>query len=106
MKQNGGKVQKIQPGLNDLGMADCDIDSTAQLFAVPGLPPVRGNARPQNRRSNSLGAKELFQPCGNVVLIGVNGVDLALATTRELSFYLFDQCPLFCVSFVLVQIDG
>src|SRR5271157_6384109 len=86
-------------------MADCDINSTAQLLAVPGFPPVSGNAGPQNRRSYSFVAEELFQPCGNVVFIGVNRKHLALAAACELGFHLFDQCPLFCVCFVPVQIN-
>src|SRR5271157_5462350 len=86
-------------------MANCDIDSTTQLFTVPGFPPVSLNAGPQDRRSYSLGAKELFQACGNVVLVGVDSKDLALAAARELALHLFDQCPLFCIRFVLVQIN-
>src|ERR1035438_9567585 len=45
----------IQPGLHDFWMAKCDIDSTAQLFTVPGFPPVSRNARPQDCRPDSLG---------------------------------------------------
>src|SRR5271166_1165656 len=105
MKQDCRKVQQIQSSLNNLRMADRDIDSTAQLFAIPGFPPVSGNTGSQDRRPYSLGAKQLFQPCGNVVLIGVNGKYLALAATRELGFHLCDECPLFCIRFVLVQID-
>src|SRR5664279_1014635 len=105
MKQYGRKVQEIQPGLNDFGMADCDIDSTTQLLPIPSFTPMRGNAGPQDRRPYSLGAKQLFQPCGNVVLVGVDSKDLALAAACELRFYLFDQCPLFCIRFVLVQIN-
>src|SRR5664279_2463936 len=86
-------------------MADRDIDSTAQLFAVPGFPPVSGNAGPQNRRSYSFVAEELFQPCGNVVFIGVNRKHLALAAASELGFHLFDQRPLFGIRLVLVQIN-
>ena len=48
MKQDCRKVQKIQPGLDDLGMADGDIDSTTQLLAVLGFPPVSGDAGPQD----------------------------------------------------------
>jgi len=33
MKQDRRKIQQIQPGLNDLAMADCDIDSGE----APGL---------------------------------------------------------------------
>src|SRR5271169_28487 len=51
MKQYGWKVQEIQPSLDDFGMADCNIDSTTQLFTVPSFPPVSGNAGPQDRRS-------------------------------------------------------
>src|ERR1035438_673379 len=95
----------IQSSLNDLGMADCDIDSTPQLLAIPGFPPVGGNAGPQDRRSYSLCAKELFQTFDNVVLVGVNGKDLAFAAACELGFHFFDECPLLCIRFVLVQIN-
>ena len=62
MEQDRGKIQKVQSGLDDLGMANRDIDSATQLFAVPGFPPVSGNAGPQDRCAYSLGAKQLFQP--------------------------------------------
>src|SRR5271167_1534996 len=90
VKQDGRKVQKIKPGLNDLGMADRDIDSPTQLLTVPGFTPVSGNAGSQDRCSYSLSAKQLFQPFDDVVLIGVNGKDLALAAACELSFHLCD----------------
>src|SRR5664279_2187612 len=105
MKQYGRKVQEIQPGLNDFGMADCDIDSTTQLLPIPSFTPMRGNAGPQDRRPYSLGAKQLFQTGGNVVLVGVDSKDLALAAACELRFHLFDQCPLFGIRLVLIQIN-
>src|SRR5271166_5396939 len=105
MKQNAWKVEEIESGLHDFWMAKCDIDSTAQLFPVPGFPPVRGNAGPQDRRPYSLTSKQLFQPFDNVVFIGVNRKDLALAAASELGFHLFDQRPLFGIRLVLVQIN-
>jgi hypothetical protein len=90
MKQERWKVQEIQPGLNDFRVADYDIDSTTQLLAVPGFPPVSGNASPQDRRSHSLGSKQLFQSCGNVVLVGIDRKDLALAAASELGFHFVD----------------
>src|SRR5208337_991733 len=105
MKQDCRKVQEIQTGLNDLGMADRNIDSTAQLFSVPGFTPVSWNAGPQDRRPYSLSAKQLFQPFDNVVLIGVNRKDLALAAACELGFHFLDECPLLGIRLVLVQVN-
>src|SRR5690349_1636222 len=97
MKQDGRKVQQIEPSLDDLGMADCDIDSSAQLFSVPGFPPVSWNTGPQCRSSNALRPKQLFQPFDYVVLVGVDRKHLAFAAPRELTFHFLDQCPLFRV---------
>src|SRR5271167_3271971 len=105
MKQYGWKVQEIQPSLDDFGMADCNIDSTTQLFTVPSFPPVSGNAGPQDRRSYSLCAKELFQPFDNVVLVSVNRKYLALSPSRQLDSHFLDQRPLFRIRLVLVQIN-
>src|ERR1035438_3635070 len=87
----------IQSRFHDLGMTDRDIDPTTQLFTIPGFPLVSGNTGSQNRCPYSLGAKQLFQPCGNVVLVGVDRKNLALAATCELGFYFCYQCPLFCI---------
>src|ERR1035438_8394625 len=86
-------------------MADRYINSTAQLFPVPGFPPVRGNAGPQDRRPYSLTSKQLFQPFDNVVLVSVDGKYLAFAAACELGFHFFDKCPLLRIRFVLVQIN-
>src|ERR1035441_8701715 len=39
------------------------------------------------------------------MLIGVDRKHLAFAPARELGFHFFDQCPLFCICFALVQIN-
>src|SRR5208283_532409 len=102
MEENGRKVQKVQPSLNNLGMANRDIDPTAQLLTVPGFTPVSGNAGSQDRCSYSLSAKELFQPFDYVMLVGVNRKHLALAATCKLGFHFFDQRSLFRVGLVPV----
>src|ERR1035441_10795545 len=86
-------------------MADRYINSTAQLFTVPGFPPVSGNAGPQDRRPYSLTSKQLFQPFDNVVLVGVDRKDLALAAASKLGFDFLDQRPLFRVGPARIQLD-
>ena len=54
---------------------------------------------------NAFLPKQLFQPFDYVVLVGVDREDLALAAPRELGFHFFDQCPLFGIRFVPVQIN-
>src|ERR1019366_343834 len=69
----------IESGLDQLGMADDDVDPALQLLAVPGLAFVSGHAGPEHAGANPLGSQQLLQPCRHVVLVGVDGEPLALA---------------------------
>src|ERR1019366_1281532 len=94
----------IQSGLNDVGMADGDIDSTAQLFTVPGLPFMGGHAGPEHAGANPLGPQQLLQPCGYVVFVGVDGKHLALAPAGKLRLDFPDESSLLGIDLAFIQI--
>src|ERR1019366_8760013 len=75
VKEDGRKLQQIESGLNQLGMADNDVDPALQLLAVPGLPFMGGHAGAEHTGANPLGSQQLLTPCRYVVLVGVDGQD-------------------------------
>src|SRR5271157_1527705 len=79
VEEDGRKLQQVESGLDQLGMADDDVDAALQLLAVPGLALMSRHAGPKHARANPLGSQQLLQPCGYVVLVGVDGEHLALA---------------------------
>ena len=85
VEEDGRKLQQIESGLDQLGMADDDVDAALQLLAVPGLAFMSGHAGPEHAGANPLGSQQLLQPCRHVVLVGVDGEHLAFAPAGKLS---------------------
>src|SRR5271157_4575784 len=85
-------------------MADDDVDSALELLAIPGLAFMSGHAGPEHAGANPLGSQQLFQPCGHVVLVGVDGEDLTLAPAGKLSLDFLYERSLFRISLALIQV--
>ena len=104
VKEDGRKLQQVESGLDQLGMADDDVDSALELLAVPGLAFMSGHAGPEHAGANPLGSQQLLQPCRHVVLVGVDGKDLAFAAAGKLSLDFLDESSLFRINLALIQI--
>src|SRR5271166_1945267 len=95
VEEDGRKLQQVESGLDQLGMADDDVDSALQLLAIPGLASMSGDAGPEHAGANPLGSQQLFQPCRYVVLVGVDGEDLAFASAGKLRLDFLYESSLF-----------
>src|ERR1019366_6702294 len=104
VEEDGRKLQQIESGLNQLGMADNDVDPALQLLAVPGLPFMGGHAGAEHTGANPLGSQQLLQPCRYVVLVGVDGKDLAFTSTVELPLDLLNESSFLGINLALIQI--
>src|SRR5271165_2086967 len=98
VEEDGRKLQQIESGLDQLGMADDDVDPALQLLAVPGLTLMSGDAGPEHAGANPLGPQQLLQPCRHVVLVGVDSEHLALAPTGKLRLDFPDESSLFGIN--------
>src|SRR5271157_4864028 len=104
VEEDGRKLQQVESGFDQLGMTDDDVDSALQLVAIPGLAFMSGDARPKHAGANPLGSQQLLQPCGYVVLVGVDGKDLAFAATFELPLDLLDESSFLGIDLAFIQI--
>src|SRR5208283_4344126 len=104
VEEDRRKLQQIESGLDQLGMADHDVDSALELLAVPGLALMSGHAGPEHAGANPLGSQQLLQPCRYVVLVGVDGKDLAFAATGQLRQDFLYESSLFGINLALIQI--
>src|SRR5271166_4581067 len=104
VEEDRRKLQQIESGLDQLGMADHDVDAALELLAVPGLALMSGHAGPEHAGANPLGSQQLLQPCRYVVLVGVDGKDLAFAATGQLSLDFSDESSLFRINLALIQV--
>ena len=106
VEEDRRKLQQVESGLDQLGMADHDVNAALQLLAVPGLAFMSGHAGPEHADANPLGSQPLLQPCRHVVLVGVDGKDLAFAATGKLSLDFMNESSLFRIDVALIQILG
>src|SRR5271165_1785262 len=67
---------------------------------------MSGHAGPEYAGANPLGSQQLLQPCRHVVLVGVDGKDLAFAAAGKLSLDFLDESSLFRINLALIQILG
>src|SRR5271157_2327966 len=104
VEEDGRKLQQIESGFDQLGMADDDVDSALQLLAVPGLAFMGGHAGPEQADANPLSSQQLFQPCRYVVLVGIDGKHLALTPTVELPLDFLNESSLLGINLALIQV--
>src|SRR5271157_4242767 len=104
VEEDRRKLQQVESGLDQLGMADDNVDPVLQLLAVPSLTFMSGHAGPEYAGANPLGPQQLFQPCRHIVLVGVDGEHLALAATGKLSLDLLYESSLFGINLALIQV--
>src|SRR5450759_4340050 len=95
VEEDGRELQQVESGLDQLGMADDDVDPALQLLAVPGLAFMSGHAGPEHATANPLGSQQLLQSCRYVVLVGVDGEHLALTAAGKLGLDLPDKSVFF-----------
>src|ERR1035438_8334657 len=106
VEEDGRELQQVESGLDQLGMADDDVDSSLQLLAVPGLAFMSGHAGPEHASANPLGSQQLLQPCRHVVLVGVDGEDLAFAATGKLRLDFLDKGVFLGTNLALITIQA
>src|ERR1035438_7195519 len=63
-----------------------------------------GHAGPEHAGANPLRSQQLLQPCRYVVLVGVDGEDLAFTSTFELPLDLLDESSFLGIDLALIQI--
>src|ERR1035438_338288 len=102
VEEDGRELQQVESGLDQLGMADDDVDSALQLLAVPGLAFMSGHAGPEHASANPLGSQQLVQTGVNVVLAGVDGEHLTFTPARKLSLDFLYDSSLFRISLALI----
>src|SRR5271157_3745615 len=65
---------------------------------------MRGHAGPEHASANPLSSQQLFQSCRYVVLVGIDGEDLALAPAGKLGLDFPDESSLFRINLALIQV--
>jgi hypothetical protein len=94
----------IEPGFHDLGMTNRNIDSQAQVLAIPRFALMCWDIGSQDGHPEPFCTQETFQPRDDVMLCRVDGVNLAFATAYELGFDFADQRVFFRIRLVFVQV--
>src|SRR5271165_3559593 len=104
VEEDGRKLQQIESGFDQLGMADDDVDPALELLAVPGLTFMSRDAGPEHASTNSISPQQFLQPCRHVVLVGVDGEHLALAAAGKLGLDFLYESSLFGINLALIQV--
>lgn len=106
VENDGGKVQQIESGLHQLGMADHDLDSVFDLSGVPSFALGSIHARAQDCCAQPFLTQDSLQPGCDVVFLRVHGKDLAPPPLEQFLPDLLNEFSFFRIDPVLGKVTG